>query len=210
MTLKKELVIDGLKEMLKTSEISNINNNPSIPGFHFNRDLGLKYTSFNYNKDNWFGNYRWFELFQNNSSLNFVFFDIRRADDRTKNGSEQLNPLDQLVVGCGTESQQYLSLLLDFGKNIVGKPNKKIHILHDGDLSLWKPSPLCAKEVREEVEKEAPFLFPPNIMDMVWLGKITERKKYSFNHEDVSDMLLRLAVYAHLLRKIRIGKSYYK
>lgn len=220
MTLKKALVFEGLRNMLMADEKLDILSSPNIQGFHFNRDLGVRSTTMEFGKEGgWSGNYRWFELYKDQVNLNFVFFNLHKPEDFTKkpvnkkrrrkvekvvNYQETLcySPKELFIVGRGNASKQQISLLLEFEKDIVGKPNKKVHCFHDGDLTLWKHYRIKGKDVMNNVKASVPML-RNRMNDLVLLGKITERKNFSINDEDIADMLLRLAIYAHLLHVFR-------
>jgi len=216
MALKIGLVFDGLKRMLESDERLDISIPTSIPGYRFGRDLGIKTASITLDKIGaWPGNYRWFELFNGTTTLNFVMINVWRASDFTpkpqsNRGNQQdvpadylgFTPCDMLIVGRGNATEQHLSLMLDFKKNIIGKPNKKVHVYHDGDLTLSRSYITAKEEVLSQVKAKMP-VFKNNSSDQALLGKFTERKNHSVNHEKILDMLLRLAVYAHLLDTFR-------
>jgi len=220
MALKKDLVFEGLRNMLVADERLACSSSPNISGYHFGRDLGVRSTTMQFGEiGSWTGIYRWFELFHQEKSLNFVMFNVHKSEEFTKRsvikkrrndvkqddtGQKVLiySPSDLLVVGRGNQSEQHISLMLNFENNIIGRPNKKVHLYHDGDLTLWKHYRRTNEEVMEEVKASLPML--RNWMnDLVLLGKTTERKNYSINDKDIADMLLKLAIYAHLIDIIR-------
>ena len=216
MALKRDLVFEGLKRMLESEERLDTSKPPNILGFRLGRDLGMKTASIALGRTGtWPSNYRWFELFNGTKTHNFVMINVWRASDfmpkpQSNRGNQQdipadhlgFTPCDLLIVGRGNATEQHLSLMLDFNKNIIGKPNKKVHVYHDGDLSLSRSYKTAREEVLRSIKAKMP-VFRNNSNAQALLGRLTERKKYSVNQEDISDMILRLAVYAHLLDPYR-------
>lgn len=221
MALKKELVFEGLRRMFLSDENVDLKNPLSIQDFCLGRDLGVRPASLKLGKvGSWTGDYRWLELFSRKvKNPIYVLFNVWKADEfaprpvlrcpskRKKiekaKAKEEIQSEYVLIVGRGNETEQHLSLKLDFEKYIVGQPNKKVRIFHDGEPNPLKTCPKRRLDALKSIRKRVPTLFRLNVDENAWLGRITERRRYSINNEDIYDMLLKLAIYASYLDKFK-------